>query len=319
MHSGNTDSNASTNVTMLDWNSIGSRYPKFRNWPKDKFPSSLLNLIAPNKPPGPEKHDGYQKGMYSMKTKCGIANQPPAFRIVGGKETDRNFYPWMVALIFNSDQFCGGTLISPRWVLTAGHCTDGADEVRLLLGAHNIRAMQEDGRKEVVSRVIIPHPEFNLMFLTNDIALVQLPEPIEFEDKIRPICLPTKSESVETLEDLDTLVTGWGIPADNVDDLSPVLREANVRTITNLECEIEFPTVVTPTNICISGEEGRATCNGDSGGPLLTVTPQGMYKQVGVTSFGSIVTCESGIPAGFTRVASYLMWIETVTGIVIED
>ena len=55
------------------------------------------------------------------------------------------------------------------------------------------------------------------------------------------------------------------------------------------------------------------------GGYWMSLTPQGMYKQVGVTSFGSIVTCESDIPAGFTRVASYLMWIETVTGIVIED
>ena len=254
-----------------------------------------------------------------MKETCGIPNQPPAFRIVGGKETDRNFYPWMVALIFNTDQFCGGTLISSRWVLTAGHCTDGADEVRLLLGAHNIRVLREEGREEFVSRVIIPHPQFNLMFLTNDIALVQLPQQIQFRDTIRPICLPTKSESTETLEDLESLITGWGVPADDMDDLSPVLREADVRTISNLECEIEFPTVVTPTNICISGSGGRATCRGDSGGPLLAVSPQGMYKQIGVTSFGSIVTCESGIPAGFTRVASYLMWIETVTGILIEE
>ena len=306
-------------MTTLDWNSIGSRYPKFTNWPKDNFPSSLLNVISPNKPPSPEMYDGYNKGMYSMKETCGIANQPPALRIVGGTETDRNFYPWMVALIFNTDQFCGGTLISPRWVLTAGHCTDGADEVRLLLGAHDIRAVREEGRQELVSRVIIPHPLFNLMFLTNDIALVQLPEQIEFQDSILPICLPTKSESMETLEGLDTLVTGWGVPADNVDDLSPVLREANVKTISNLECEIEFPTVVTPNNICISGEGGHATCSGDSGGPLLSLTPKGMYKQVGVTSFGSIVTCESDIPAGFTKVTSYLMWIETVTGIVIED
>ena len=254
-----------------------------------------------------------------MKETCGIPNQPPAFRIVGGKETGRNFYPWMVGLIFNTDQFCGGTLISPQWVLTAGHCTEGADEVRLLLGAHNIRAMKEEGREEYVSRVIVPHPQFNLMFLANDIALVQLPRPVEFREEIRPICLPTKSESLATLENLDTLVTGWGVFSDDVDDLSPVLREANVKTISNLECEIEFPTVVTPNNICISGEEGRATCSGDSGGPLLSVTQQGMYKQIGVTSFGSIVTCESEIPAGFTRVASYLMWIETVTGIVIEE
>ena len=77
--------------------------------------------------------------------------------------------------------------------------------------------------------------------------------------------------------------------------------------------------MVTPNNICISGEGGRATCSGDSGGPLLAISGQGMYKQIGVTSFGSIVTCQSGIPAGFTRVAYYLMWIETVTGIVIEE
>ena len=133
-----------------------------------------------------------------MNTTCGIANQPPALRIVGGTETGRNFYPWMVALIFNTDQFCGGTLISPSWVLTAGHCTEGADEVRILLGAHNIRAMREEGRLEFVSREIVPHPQFNLMFLTNDIALVKLPQPIEFEDAIKPICLPTKSESIDT-------------------------------------------------------------------------------------------------------------------------
>ena len=119
--------------------------------------------------------------------------------------------------------------------------------------------------------------------------------------------------------ELDALVTGWGRFTDELKGTSHILREANVRTITNHECKIVFPTVVTPTNICISGEDGRSTCNGDSGGPLLIVMPDNVYKQVGVTSFGDKLSCESGIPAGFAKVVPYLTWIETVTGIVIED
>ena len=57
----------------------------------------------------------------------------------------------------------------------------------------------------------------------------------------------------------------------------------------------------------------------DLGGPLLLLSAASLYKQVGVTSFGSLPSCQMGIAAGFTRVASYLQWIETVTAIIIED
>ena len=57
----------------------------------------------------------------------------------------------------------------------------------------------------------------------------------------------------------------------------------------------------------------------EPGGPLLLRTQDGLSKQVGVTSFGSLPSCQMGIAAGFTRVASYLQWIETVTNIIIED
>ena len=73
----------------------------------------------------------------------------------------------------STDQFCGGTLISSSWVLTAGHCTDRATEVRILLAVHDIRDNEEPGRVAVVSRDIRPHPDFNLAFLVNDIALVR--------------------------------------------------------------------------------------------------------------------------------------------------
>ena len=62
--------------------------------------------------------------------------------------------------------------------------------------------------------------------------------------------------------------------------------------------------------------EGHSS--GRTGGPLL-LSESGKYKQVGVTSFGSLESCQQGIAAGFTRVASYLQWIETITGIKIEE
>ena len=53
---------------------------------------------------------------------------------------------------------------------------------------------------------------------------------------------------------------------------------------------------------------------GDSGGPLLLMLG-GVYNQVGIVSFGAVEGCELEYPVGFTRVTSYLNWIETNTGI----
>jgi secreted trypsin-like serine protease len=56
---------------------------------------------------------------------------------------------------------------------------------------------------------------------------------------------------------------------------------------------------------------------GDSGGPLVYQEDDGRYTEVGIVSFGAIAGCEKGYPAGFTRVTSYLDWIESNTGIAL--
>lgn len=52
-----------------------------------------------------------------------------------------------------------------------------------------------------------------------------------------------------------------------------------------------------------SGQRGTGICHGDSGGPLA-------YNNtlIGITSWGAL--CAKGKPDGFTRISTYVDWIE---------
>lgn len=303
-------------LPAIDWDNIKPKYPTFTPWnPKDQLPKDLLKNIINMGPPTTERLPGYKKGTKSMAGECGIPG--PTEHIVGGTEATPHSYPWMAALFVDDQWFCGGTLISDEWVLTAAHCAKDASEMKVMLGAHNVREATEEGRLEPVTRDFFTHEKYSTITLHNDLALVHLPEPVTFTNNIRPVCLPSYTEAAEAWAHEDCQASGWGKPDDTATSISPVLREVTVDTITNLMCALEFPTVINKNIICISGKNGKSTCNGDSGGPLHLVQ-DGVFKQIGITSFGSSVGCEIGFHAGFTRTASFLEWIETNTGIAID-
>merc|ERR1711982_229218 len=106
----------------------------------------------------------------------------------------------------------------------------------IMAGAHNVRESSEPHRVEITSFNGWTHPQWDPNTLSNDIALVELPEPISFNDYIKPSCQPAASDTA----DVGELVTctGWGKPSDS----------AGV--------------------VCIDTAGGKGTCSGDSGGPL---------------------------------------------------
>jgi len=299
---------------------IGAKYPTVTPWvPGQPLPHDWLETVTNLGPPTPESFPGYRKGTKSMARECGTAGPDPFIRIVGGEEATPHSFPWMAALFVNDEWFCGGTLISDEWVLTAGHCAKDASSMRIMLGAHNVRSDSEEGRLEVTSTDFFTHPQYSQLTLHNDLALVHLPYPINFTDIIRPICLPGHSEAGNDWYDEAAIASGWGKPSDSATSISPVLRWVDTNTITNLLCFLEFPTIINSNIICISGHDGKSTCNGDSGGPLYLYNSEtSTYKQIGITSFGSSLGCEIGFHAGFTRTASYLEWIETNTNLIID-
>nr|XP_027224890.1 chymotrypsin BI-like [Penaeus vannamei] len=229
---------------------------------------------------------------------------PATPRIVGGTEAVPHSWPHQVALFIDLMYFCGGSLISSEWVLTAAHCMDGAFYVEVVMGAHNIREV-EASQITVSSTDFFTHEDWDYSTLTHDLALVRLPYAVEFNDYIQPVSLPAVDVPVSKV----VTPTGWGRPSDSVSGTSDVLRQVDVPVMANADCDAVYG-IVGDGVVCVDGAGGKGTCNGDSGGPLNL---NGVTY--GITSFGSSAGCEVGYPDAFTRVHYYLDWIEQKTGV----
>ena len=70
------------------------------------------------------------------------------------------------------------------------------------------------------------------------------------------------------------------------------------------------------TRFCAGGLDDQGlpkdACNGDSGGPLLSLNSRFQSVLRGVVSFGNI-GCDGAVPGIYTRVAKYIAWIKYVT------
>jgi len=240
---------------------------------------------------------------------CGTANR--ATRIVGGVTTEVNEYPWQVSLVSrgSSSVFCGGSLINDRWVLTAAHCTQsGVSQV--LLGNH-LQSSTDTGERRVNVRRVVDHPNYNSRTLDNDFSLLELSTPQNLESvdpQIRPICLPSASNPSQ-YENVMAVVSGWGTTSSGGSQPN-ALREANVKTMSNAQCNNNYSGSILSSMICASSP-GRDSCQGDSGGPLVR-NVGGYFNQIGVVSWGS-GCANPQFPGVYSRVTNAINWITSTS------
>ena len=125
-----------------------------------------------------------------------------------------NEYPWQVGMVTagHSMVWCGGSLISNQWILTAAHCTQdkSPSDIEVLLGEHDLHNSSETSVFRMTIAHIEDHPKYNSSTLNYDFSLLKIKETVDFMTlrHIRPICLPR--EAIDDYKNFVATVTGWG-------------------------------------------------------------------------------------------------------------
>ena len=211
------------------------------------------------------------------------AGQP---RIVGGHDANNGQWPWTVSLVtkdwFPYDgHFCGGTLIRANWVVTAAHCMHG-ETTKTVDVIANILDLTEDNGQRVAVKRIIKHPNYNAATDNNDLALLQLTEPVK-----NAVSLPLVKDNPR-LTGMEATIVGWGLLNEHEDTYPGVLQEASLPIQSNEACKLSYGDYAITDKMLCAGylEGGLDSCSGDSGGPLM-IQQNGAWVLAGITSWGT--------------------------------
>lgn len=246
---------------------------------------------------------------------CGIKGSN---RIVNGEIAGEKEWPWQVMLTDNTaygggEQLCGGTLISPSFVVTAAHCTYNrqAKDIGIIVGQFHRDFLEPTAQVRGVAK-IIQHPQFDRRTVDNDISLIQLDSPVKYADNVKPVCLPARYVSSDFSGQIG-VATGWGTTSYGGPS-SDVLLKVSLPIISTKNCKTNpnIGSKITDNMFCTYAD-GKDACQGDSGGPLNWQASNGRVYLLGVTSF-SIGCAKANTPGVYAKVTNYLPWIQQYTG-----
>ncbi|MEJ1286986.1 kallikrein 1 [Cricetulus griseus] len=240
------------------------------------------------------------------------AAPPIQSRIIGGSDCEKSSQPWQAAIYHYTKFQCGGILVDPKWVLTAAHCY--SDKYQVWLGRNSLDENEPSAQHLFVHKSF-PHPDFNMDLLknnsqnleadySNDLMLLQLTQPAEITDSVKVLSLPTEEPTMGST----CLASGWG-SVEPIDFEYPEnLQCVNLKLLPIEECIKAHAQKVTDLMLCAGDlEEGKDTCVGDSGGPLIC---DGMFQ--GVTSWGPAPCGKPDKPGIYTKLIEFVPWINEV-------
>ncbi|XP_032736902.1 coagulation factor X [Lontra canadensis] len=230
-------------------------------------------------------------------------------RIVGGQDCKDGECPWQALLINEENEgFCGGTILSEYYVLTAAHCLQQAKKFTVRVGERDTD--KEEGN-EVAHEVemVIRHNRFVRETYDFDIAVIRLRTPITFRMNVAPACLPQKDWAESTLMTQKTgIVSGFGKTHEKGRP-SSTLKMMEVPFVDRNTCKLSSSFSITQNMFC-AGYDSKPedACQGDSGGPHVTRF-RDTYFVTGIVSWGE-GCARKGKYGVYTKVTNFLKWID---------
>uniref|UniRef100_A0A4W3I6M6 Peptidase S1 domain-containing protein n=1 Tax=Callorhinchus milii TaxID=7868 RepID=A0A4W3I6M6_CALMI len=221
-------------------------------------------------------------------------------RIVGGLSTTDGEWPFQVSLQHHGQHFCGATLVSCRWIVSAAHCFENRNEDSLtaVFGVHYLNKEMNPNVQIRTIRKIIIHPDANFSTTDYDVALLELTTPIHYTDFVQPACLPPATPLFT--DGQYCIIIGWGKISEN-GILQCILTEALTSQ------------TITRQMMCAGVlEGGKDTCQGDSGGPLLCQDVDSRaWILAGIVS-GGIGCARPNLPGIYAKTTAFSNWITEI-------
>ncbi|AET42674.1 serine protease [Emiliania huxleyi virus 202] len=198
-----------------------------------------------------------------------IFSQTPTPNIINGVDTDISEYASSLSMQTLGQHFCGAVLISEQYALSAAHCFDALDFSGVVMAGGKTN-LDSNGGKSVFVESAYLHASYDANRITNDIAVIKLGSPLNFE------FVDFTGTSIAVNEDVTSV--GWGLTSPNGRP-SKILQSTEQRVYADNSCSAQIIGSVICTK---SPTLDTTTCNGDSGGGLYDIS----NKVAGVLSYG---------------------------------
>ncbi|XP_004077457.1 urokinase-type plasminogen activator [Oryzias latipes] len=252
---------------------------------------------------------------------CGERHEGRKNKVVGGSFTTVESQPWISAIFKKKRFLCGGSLISPCWVLTATHCFSDeidakAEDLTVFLGKSAINDTDSEREQKFTVEKMIIHPKYNNF--NNDIALLKIRGAeggcAVKTPSVRTVCLPPLHTQLPP--GFKCSIAGFGKESSESWQYSQILKQADVNLMSSTECKREpnYQRMLTENMLCAAGPDWSTdSCQGDSGGPLVCEASGRMFL-FGVVSWGD--GCASkDMPGVYTKLTNYNKWIAEETAL----